>query len=168
MSTDIAYRCVCPDDVFLVYISIITSTIPCALHFSHWFFFFLLPNQPTPSPYRSFSSVRLSTQPTSATLTRLSSSVSLMPFDPSSTSALALDPTLDAASHHRELDVLRSIGGSKIGPGSWGLSSVVVSMDFSDAVGARKAEADRRKEEEMWALVREAERWDAANPRRVQ
>jgi hypothetical protein len=99
--------------------------------------------------------VRLTTQPTSSSITRLSPLVSLTSFDTLSPSPL--DPSIP--SHRSELDILGTLGGtSKVGHGSWGLASVVVSMAFDVVDEGERKERERAKEEEMWALVREAER----------
>jgi len=97
----------------VLFVSILAS----AAH--HLFSFFPLP---------CFLSVRSNTQPTRATLTRVSDLPSLSAFNPSDPNAVADDPS---PTDRKPFAVLEAIGGQRVGTSSWGLASVVLGMELT-------------------------------------
>lgn len=76
--------------------------------------------------------VHLSTQPTTASLTRLSSIPSFTPYDPlSPTFALPTEPSSEGG--RPAFAHLAGMGGSRVGGDAWGLASVSYEMDLDGA-----------------------------------
>ncbi|KAL7416101.1 chromatin remodelling complex Rsc7/Swp82 subunit-domain-containing protein [Mrakia frigida] len=80
-------------------------------------------------PHTHITHVRANTQPTRATLTRISDLPSLSPFNPSDPNALADDAS--SSSDRKPFAVLEAIGGQRVGTSSWGLASVVLGMEVT-------------------------------------
>lgn len=90
---------------------------------------FAVPHVHADPPPLLFASVRLITQPTRATLTRISDLPSFTAFNTLDPNPVAADPF--TSDYSREAFAVReAIGGTRVGSSSWGLASVVLGMEL--------------------------------------